>query len=183
MQRLRIHQPVTEGGDGGVIDGQRNAAEIILPCRIEDIRCEIGVNRHENAAIFITRFAYPQRQRRALRHHRRARQNGHIKGFADINGRDQLGEGGIHGAGCRGAKGHAVFDQQKGADVRAESGMGGEPGVNILAGLVHQRLQAVDGLPQVVKVALQIGINVVDNGVETLRPVMVNHHKLNAAGQ
>ncbi len=30
MQRLRIHQPITEGGDSGVIDGQRNAAEMVL---------------------------------------------------------------------------------------------------------------------------------------------------------
>ncbi len=75
------------------------------------------------------------------------------------------------------------IDQQESADVGAERGVGGKPGVDLLAGLVHQRLQAVNGLAQVVKIAFQIGINIVDNGVETLGPVMVDHHKLNAPGQ
>ena len=61
--------------------------------------------------------------------------------------------------------------------------MGGESGVDILAGLIHQRLQAINGLTEIVKIAFKISVNVVDNGVETLCPVMVNHHKLNAAGQ
>ena len=34
----RIILPITEGGDSGVIDGQRNAAEIVLPCGIEEDR-------------------------------------------------------------------------------------------------------------------------------------------------
>ena len=59
MQGLRIHQPITEGGDGGVTDGQRNTAEIILSCGIEDVRREIGVDRYENAAVCIIGFADP----------------------------------------------------------------------------------------------------------------------------
>ncbi len=64
-----------------------------------------------------------------------------------------------------------LLTSRKARTLGLERGVGGKPGVNILAGLVHQRLQAVNGLAQVVKIAFQIGINIVDNGVETLGPV------------
>ncbi|WP_212612029.1 AI-2E family transporter, partial [Staphylococcus aureus] len=47
--------------------------------------------------------------------------------------------------------------------IRAESEVGGKPGVDILAGLVQQRLQAGNGLAQFINIALQEGMIFVDN--------------------
>ena len=53
----------------------------------------------------------------------------------------------------------------------------------MFAGLIEQRLQAINGFALISEIAIKVVADVIDYLIETLRAVVVDNHKLDAAGQ